>query len=391
MLQKMKLSIIVPCFNCQDTLREAADSIKTQKFLINYEVIFVDDGSTDDTRKIINEIVKSNPNYKSIYHSVNLGGGAARNTAIGIASGDYLFCLDSDDILPAEMLPKMISYLELNDLDGVVVGKSVFFTEKISDVKFTVEYEEKFLSFSDLFSQKPMSIIGNFLYTKSAFQKAGGYPTIHGFDTQGFGFRFLANNLKAKVMEDAIYYHRLPKKDSYYIREVKEGNISKNWFYIFLDNLYKFEENIKDLIINYPYQHPNWNNSEINLINHIKMKKKILNSEMLKITYDDAEKSLKHSQNKYDQLWMANRFLTQNNFGESAKHSMQALEYGMPAWPLMQLQLAPLYLSGYFKYDKNLFSRLDFLTKRKMKLKEKFLVFIYRVIRKIKRELGLNE
>lgn len=386
----MKLSIVVPCFNCQDTLREAVESIGAQKFSIDYEVIFVDDGSTDSTKEIISEFVSVNANYKSVFHSVNLGGGAARNSAVAIASGDYIFCLDSDDILPDEMLPKMIAYLEKNALDGVVIGKSVFFTENPRDIKFTVEYEEKELKFSDLFSHDPISVTGNFLYTKKAFDTAGGYPILHGFDTQGFGFRVLANNLRVKVMKDAFYYQRLPKKDSYYIREVNAGNISKNWFYIFLDNLYKFNESVKEIVVSYPFQDPSWNNSEINLINHIKKQPNILNPANAIVTYAEAEKIFQGSNNKFDQLWMASRFSNLKIYDKSVKHSMLAAELGMPAWIVMQLLISPLYLSGYFRYEENLFNRLDFFSKRKMKLSEKISVFKSRVKRKIKRELGFN-
>lgn len=386
----MKLSIIMPCFNAQDTLLDAVNSIREQNLIIDYEVIIVDDGSSDTTREMIKKIAQENIRVKYIFHEKNLGGGAARNTAVKNSSGDLIFCLDSDDILPNEMLPKMIKFLEEKKVDGVVIGKSIFFIEDTKTVEFEVYYDEKRLNFKDFFTPKPISITGNFLYTRAAFDKIGGYPILHGFDTQGFGFRFLANNLKAEVMKDAFYFQRLPKSDSYYIREVRAGNISKNWFYIYLDNLYKFNEAAKDLIVNYPYLNFDWNNSEINLPNELKKRSTILSDRMLDIDYQQAEKALSDSQDKYDHLWLAGRGLNLKNHQLSTEHLKRAQELGCHQWPLLQIALAPLYTTGSFAYEMGLFNQLDFFSKRQRNQTEKIKSLISRIKNKIKRMIGLK-
>ena len=189
------LSIIMPCYNCETTLEEAVESIYTQNLTMPFEVVMVDDGSTDGTRELIKKLAQNHKEIKYVFHEKNLGGGAARNTAVENSSGDIIFCLDSDDILPDNMLLKMLKYLKEKDCDGVVIGKSVFFIDSISQIRNEVYYEEKKLNFKDLFSAIPTSVTGNFLYKKDAYIKANGYPVSHGFDTQGYGFRILANNL----------------------------------------------------------------------------------------------------------------------------------------------------------------------------------------------------
>lgn len=381
----------MPCFNAQETLQEAVLSIATQNLPWEYEIIIVDDGSTDNSREIIKKLEGENKKIKFFFHSKNLGGGAARNTAVANSSGELIFCLDTDDILPKEMLPKMVDFLLHKNVDGVVIGKSVFFTENTNDIKFEVTYKERLLAFTDLFSKESISITGNFLYTRKAFDKIGGYPVAHGFDTQGFGHRFLANNLKAQVMKDAFYYQRLPKQESYYIREVKAGNISKNWLYIYLDNFYKLSPNIKELVINYPYSDFDFNNSETNLPNTVLNSSKIYNESMLEVDYQTAQNLLINSEDKYDHLWLAIRALNLANYQLMMEHSKRALELGCSPWILFQLSLTPFYSSGSFKYESGLFNQLDFFSKRSRNNKEKFFSIASRAKNKLKRNLSFKK
>jgi hypothetical protein len=94
------------------------------------------------------------------------------------------------------------------------------------------------------------------LIKKECILKVGGYPEHHGFDTQAFGFRLLANSIKVYVSDIQFYYQRLPTKPSYYVREMKAGNVNKNWFFIFIECLYKFNYENRRLIMEYPYSDP---------------------------------------------------------------------------------------------------------------------------------------
>lgn len=102
----MILSIIIPVYNASQYLRECLDSIVNQIFNAEYEIITVNDGSTDDSLQICEEYASRYPNIKVISEK-NAGVSAARNKALAIASGEWLVFVDADD----KLLPNALSVL----------------------------------------------------------------------------------------------------------------------------------------------------------------------------------------------------------------------------------------------------------------------------------------
>lgn len=239
----LKLSIIIPCYNCQETLLEAVDSIYRQDLVEPFEIVMVNDVSTDDTWQLMQKLESEHPEIKIFRHEKNLGGGATRNTAVEKSSNDIIFCLDSDDILGDGTLNKMINFLVEKNCDAVGVSTSVKFRNKnIKDIAFTNNfgYVGEKIPFEGLFSSQKCSLYSVFMFTKRAFEIAGAYPTNHGFDTQGFAWRFLANGLVAYTCPETTYLHRINFHRSYYTREYEEGRLSHNWFKVFEEFLYLF-------------------------------------------------------------------------------------------------------------------------------------------------------
>jgi len=95
----IKLSIIVPCFNEKKTLISIIDrvllSLSNNNFK-SYEILIVDDGSTDGTTEMIKEIFSTKNNFKTFFHHKNLGKGAAIKTAKNFLSGDIIIIQDAD-------------------------------------------------------------------------------------------------------------------------------------------------------------------------------------------------------------------------------------------------------------------------------------------------------
>ena len=91
----MKFSIIIPVYNSKKYLKECIDSILEQTYK-NYEIILVDDGSTDGSEKICDEYTKTDKRIICV-HKKNAGTSAARNTGIKKASGKYVTFVDNDD------------------------------------------------------------------------------------------------------------------------------------------------------------------------------------------------------------------------------------------------------------------------------------------------------
>lgn len=106
----MKFSIIIPTYNRASMITHAIESISRQDYE-NWELLIIDDGSTDNTKEIISDF----KNDKIIYiYQENAERGAARNNGIKNASGDYVFFLDSDDFIEKNYLSELKSLIELN-------------------------------------------------------------------------------------------------------------------------------------------------------------------------------------------------------------------------------------------------------------------------------------
>lgn len=88
-------SIIVPVYNVSDYIEQCVESVLTQKYS-DYELIIVDDGSTDSSGQICDRFSKENKNVKVI-HTINQGTSTARNNGIKVAAGEYILFLDGDD------------------------------------------------------------------------------------------------------------------------------------------------------------------------------------------------------------------------------------------------------------------------------------------------------
>lgn len=98
-----KISVVIPTYNIERYLNETVDSIINQTIgFSNIELIIVDDGSTDSTKKIINEYSEKYENVFHIYLDYNSGfPGRARNIGIETANGEYLMLIDHDDQCPS--------------------------------------------------------------------------------------------------------------------------------------------------------------------------------------------------------------------------------------------------------------------------------------------------
>ena len=105
-----KLSIILPCYNVERYIADCLDSIYTQDLTEDeFEVICVNDCSTDGTREVI-ENYASHSNLTLIDHAENLTAGGARNTGIKAAKGEYIWFVDPDDMVKLNCLHELCSF-----------------------------------------------------------------------------------------------------------------------------------------------------------------------------------------------------------------------------------------------------------------------------------------
>lgn len=113
----MKFSIIIPVYNVEKYLKKCLLSLLHQTYS-DFEVLIIDDGSTDNSIKIINEYTKKDSRF-SIYEQVNSGQGSARNNGIRRAKGDYILFLDADDYLALDALRKLSNKISQSSSDVI--------------------------------------------------------------------------------------------------------------------------------------------------------------------------------------------------------------------------------------------------------------------------------
>lgn len=118
-------SIIIPVYNVADWLPECINSVLSSPYK-NYEILLVDDGSTDGkSGEICDAYQKDFPNLIKVFHQENGGLGAARNTGINNATGEYLFFLDSDDYIEQDTFDGLSQAIDKYHSDMILFGSNV--------------------------------------------------------------------------------------------------------------------------------------------------------------------------------------------------------------------------------------------------------------------------
>ena len=136
---KPKLSVLMPVYNGEQFLDKSIKSILDQTFN-NFEYIIINDGSTDDSLKIIESYEDSR--IKIINFSKNMGITAALNNGLNVAKGDYIARQDQDDISNPDRFMLQVEYLENNDVD-LVDANFIFIDE---NDKYIQDYEKRYFN-----------------------------------------------------------------------------------------------------------------------------------------------------------------------------------------------------------------------------------------------------
>jgi glycosyltransferase involved in cell wall biosynthesis len=234
------LTYIIPCYNCEKWVEESIVSIYNQKLNCPFEVICTDDSSSDKTYDLLLKLAKEHPEMKVYKHSINLGGGSARNTCVAHSRGDIIFCLDSDNVLVKNSIQKLIDHMDKTGHDVVSFGSLKYFSnkpgnknlsEKIVAGNLVYHTKRKYYRLKDVFKSSDSPIwSGNYLYTRKSYNKAGGYPVNLGaIDTFSFGFLQLLHGSTLSYVPNTFYWHR-HGIDSYYVRDGKDQSINTNFF-----------------------------------------------------------------------------------------------------------------------------------------------------------------
>lgn len=169
------VSVIMAAYNAERYIDEAIRSIINQKYT-NWELIIIDDKSSDKTSYIIGRYSKEDARIKTIRNPTQLGQALARNRGVSASSGKYIAVLDSDDIALPQRLDTQVEFLEKN-ADVALVGS---FVEIINEYGTSIRTKEKAcdtlgIHFSLILQSQ--FIHSSVMMRRSAFEWSGGYDT----------------------------------------------------------------------------------------------------------------------------------------------------------------------------------------------------------------------
>ena len=173
---KPKVSIGVCAKNAQDTICFAIESVMQQDFNHNLiEIVFVDDGSDDNTLKIMKETASTIDFRVKIFSSGWRGIGKARNTVVENAEGEYIVWLDSDEIIEGDFLRKQIELMELNPQAGIAMGKLGLLPD--ANILLTLDHLPYVAEFSTRDCNNPSKLpgTGGTTYRLAAVKEVGGF------------------------------------------------------------------------------------------------------------------------------------------------------------------------------------------------------------------------
>ncbi|EAR01115.1 glycosyltransferase [Maribacter sp. HTCC2170] len=130
----MKLSVIIPLFNKEKYIERCLNSLLAQDISpIEYEIIIIDDGSKDSGAQIVQGYVEKHPNI-CLNSQSNQGPSIARNRCLEVAKGDYIYFLDADDLLTANVLGCLLELCEQNNLEILQFNSKEIENEALSDL-----------------------------------------------------------------------------------------------------------------------------------------------------------------------------------------------------------------------------------------------------------------
>ncbi len=215
------VSIIVPCFNQANFLKESLQSVLDQTYE-NWECIIVNDGSPDNTEEVANKWCEKDSRFQYIIKT-NGGLSSARNAGIKIAKGEFILPLDADDILVETYISRLLPELISDSSLAIVSCHSKFFEKNISNIVY--EFKPVGSSYRNLLFEN--NLIATSIFRKKDWTEVGGYDEKmkNGFEDWEFWIAITKTGRKYKIVEEFLFYYR-KSKNSMLINTLENHRIS---------------------------------------------------------------------------------------------------------------------------------------------------------------------
>ena len=232
--KEISISIIIPVYNVERYLPVCLESI-VQQFMDDYEVILVDDGSTDSSGAICNEYADRHPQFHVI-HQQNQGISAARNTGIVESKGKYLLFLDSDDFLVPNSLSIMLELANKNNLD--VLGFSLtYVTEDCNEYPVkqsaTPELAEVMSGFDYMARNNYVAQVWWYITRRELIVENDiKFPEGHMLEDAAFNVRLFSKTQRMAQVPNIVYCYRQRPESIMHNRD-KEHQLRLMWDYLY--------------------------------------------------------------------------------------------------------------------------------------------------------------
>ncbi|MDR3558647.1 MAG: glycosyltransferase family A protein [Candidatus Pacebacteria bacterium] len=208
---KPKISVIMPTYN---RARYIADAIKSaqNQILRDWELIVVDDGSTDETGIIVHEMAKNDPRISYFKNERNLGIATTRNRGVSLAKADYVAMLDSDDIwISPDKLAKQLSFFEHNEKLGIVGTNAFFINEDGKPIGKRTRFPSDDIDIRKVELYRNILMQSGLVIRKSAILQAGGYdPQFSIFDDHDLWLK-IGKNYEFMILPSLDLTYRIHK------------------------------------------------------------------------------------------------------------------------------------------------------------------------------------
>ena len=199
------ISVILPVFNGADTIKKSIESVRNQTYT-DFELLIVDNGSTDATREICLDFEKQDGRIK-LLHCAQRGVVAGRKLGLEMAQGEYVAFIDADDSYVPEMLQKMLEAAERYDADITSCGYINVYPDGRQDSSFPVT--EGLLStdqfFNYLFEGGTLGFLWNKLYRKTVLDECAHPENMEVCEDTFMNCSLMHSQRKIVILKECLY------------------------------------------------------------------------------------------------------------------------------------------------------------------------------------------
>lgn len=284
----MKVSVIIPCYNAEAYIRRCLNALELQQYK-DFEVICIDDCSTDDTANIINDFIdRGKISLRYFRNSVNSGPALSRNHGIESAIGEYICFCDSDDWYTDDYLSKMVDKAEENDADMVFCGYQLIVNTTGRMIKHPLAIDNETLLDKRKLLITPIDALWSLMVRKSIIAEVP-QPNIRTAEDMAIIPILMVRSNRFGCVSECIYNYWSHAESASMIKKdkpSKDGLVSikhimdnvgeeyrqevafigaRNYVYGALLNRFRYKTNIgeaKDILNGFEALFPNWYNNE---------------------------------------------------------------------------------------------------------------------------------